>query len=298
MKISSPFVTHIELSLGNQLKQDLLAQGFSFKTPQYTLFSAHKKGVSCTLYESGKLVVQGKEMAEFIEFYLEPNLLHSFHVTHGELFLDQSARIGSDESGKGDFFGPLVVASLFAAQDGILKLKELNCRDSKTLSNAFCLETAKKIKSYYPHEIVAISPLKYNALYQKFGNLNHLLAWAHATAIQRLSERTGCIDVLIDQFALSKRVMEEAILQKKLSINLTQRHKAEEDMVVAAASILARAAFLEGLKSLSAKCGFTLPLGASEKVKETGRVFARKYGKEALQHVAKTHFKTFEQIEP
>src|SRR5437879_4136480 len=100
-----PFVTELSKELVEKLRLDLESQGFEFSTPPYTLFSAKKKNLSVTLYRSLKLCVQGKEMASFIEFYLEPEILKEFHFTHA--VIDTSARIGGDEAGKGDFFGPL-----------------------------------------------------------------------------------------------------------------------------------------------------------------------------------------------
>src|SRR5690348_5948122 len=97
------FTTKIDLSLAPKLEEDLKAQGFILSKPPYTLFSAKKKGVSCTLYESGSLMVQGKEMDSFMEFYLEPEILHSFTYSHPEAHLDLKPHIGMDEAGKGDF---------------------------------------------------------------------------------------------------------------------------------------------------------------------------------------------------
>src|SRR3990167_3452703 len=115
------FTTKIDLKLAQQLENDLLEQGFELSKPPYTLFSAKKKGVSCTLYESGSLIVQGKEMASFMEFYLEPIILKQFTYSHSASYLDLTPRIGMDEAGKGDFFGPLCIAALFADSEGIPK---------------------------------------------------------------------------------------------------------------------------------------------------------------------------------
>ena len=102
------FVTTIDVKIADKLMQDLVNQGFEITNPAYTIFLAKKKGISCTLYQSGKLMVQGKDMAEFLEFYLEPQILGTFKFTYQDLTIDTKARIGIDESGKGDFFGPLM----------------------------------------------------------------------------------------------------------------------------------------------------------------------------------------------
>ena len=114
MAKTSCFTANIPLELADKIKQDLIQQGFEIQKPPYTLFSAKKKGISCTLYESGKLTVQGKERGPFIEFYLEPEILKEFRFSHPEAHVDQTPHIGMDEAGKGDFFGPLCISALYS----------------------------------------------------------------------------------------------------------------------------------------------------------------------------------------
>ncbi len=287
----SVFVEKIDLSLASKLRGDLIEQGFELQAPQYTLFQAKKKGVSVTLYESGKLVVQGKEMKEFIEFYLEPEILKSFSFTYGNLDLDLTPRIGIDESGKGDFFGPLAIGGVFANGEQIEKLQKMGVMDSKKLQDDKAHSLAKEIRKIVPWHVVRMNPKRYNELYAQFGNLNKLLAWGHAATIEKLVEQTGCKKVIVDQFAAEWQV-ESALKRKGLVLDLTQRTKAESDVVVAAASILARAAFLEGLDKLSKEFGVDLPKGASKKVIEQGLAFVRTHTAERLPEVAKMHFKT------
>ena len=127
------FVAKISLNLADQLKSDLEGMGFEFGTPTHTIFQAKKPGISCTLYSSGKLTVQGKEKDEFIRFYLEPNILGNLSYSHPELDQNLSPHIGADEAGKGDFFGPLVIASLYCDQNAIQKLLQLGIMDSKRM---------------------------------------------------------------------------------------------------------------------------------------------------------------------
>jgi ribonuclease HIII len=291
MTTPSCFVATIDLGLAEKLREDLLSQGFELTQPQHTIFSAQKKGVSCTLYTSGKLTVQGKDKQEFITFYLEPEILGTFTFSHAEALLDLKPHIGIDEAGKGDFFGPLCIGGVQAGEENIKELLKMGVRDSKRMSDDAVLKLAKKIRAAVPHSIVRISPLKYNELYRQFRNLNQLLAWGHATAIAELVEKTQCKDVLIDQFA-SEHVVLNALKRKQLSVNLTQRHRGEEDLVVAAASILARAAFLEGLEQLGRTVGMVLPKGASDQVVRTGKALVAKQGPGILDTIAKLHFKT------
>lgn len=289
------FVTTVDPSLKTRLSKELAEQGFELSTPPHTFFSAKKKGVSCTFYQSGKLVVQGKEIQPFIEFYLEPMILKEFSYTYGAQQIDTTAHIGIDESGKGDFFGPLCIAGVFAGGEEIPKLKEIGVKDSKTLSAASITKIAAKLRETYVHHVVKINPLKYNELIVQFGNLNRLLAWGHATVIEQLVSKTGCKRVIIDQFA-NEHVVLTALKRKHLELDLQQRHRAEEDPVVAAASILARWAFTDGIDRMEQEFKQAFPKGASQKTIQAGQQFVRSYGRESLNKVAKVHFKTIDSI--
>jgi ribonuclease HIII len=289
------FVATIDIALAVKMKNDLQAQGFTFTVPPYTIFSAHKSGVSCTLYTSGKLTVQGKGKDEFITFYLEPEILKSVAYSYPEADVDLTPRIGVDEAGKGDFFGPLCVGAVQADEGGIKELLKLGVKDSKQMNDKVMLALAPKIRAAVATTVVRISPLKYNEMYRSFQNLNKLLAWGHATAIAELVEKTGCKKALIDQFT-TEPLVKTALSKKGVEVELTQRTRAEEDPVVAAASILARAAFVDGIDALGKEIGFTLPKGASSLVIDAGRALVQKEGRGILERVAKLHFKTAQQI--
>jgi ribonuclease HIII len=285
------FTCDLNLALAEMLKLGLVDQGFTLTQPPYTLFSGQKKGVSCTLYASGKLVVQGKDMAEFIEFYLEPEILKSFVYTNKTVGLDTGSRIGIDESGKGDLFGPLCVAGVQAAGAGIEKLVEMGVADSKTLNDKKILEMAPKIRAGFAWHVIRLGPEKYNELYPKFKNLNTMLAWGHAATIDALVQKTGCRRVIIDQFAAEWQV-ETALKKKNVEVDLTQRTKGEEDVVVAAASIIARETFLLALQKMEEEWGVHFQKGASSLTKKAGKAFIEKHGIEMLPKVCKMHFKT------
>jgi ribonuclease HIII len=204
-------------------------------------------------------------------------------------------RIGIDESGKGDYFGPLVIAAVFvdATTQGELKLMEV--RDSKKISDGRILEMAPDIKTICPHSVIAIGPQKYNELYAKIKNLNRLLAWGHAKALENLLERVTCERAISDQFG-NERLILNALQDKGRKIVLEQRPKAESDLAVAAASILARAEFLIRLKRLSSEVGTTLPKGASPSVELAAKMIVKKHGRDRLSTVAKLHFKTTQAV--
>jgi len=205
-------------------------------------------------------------------------------------------RIGIDESGKGDYFGPLVIAAVYvdATTQGVLKLMEV--RDSKKISDGRILEMAPDIKTICPHSVIAIGPQKYNELYAKIKNLNRLLAWGHAKALENLLERgVTCERAISDQFGDARLIL-NALQEKGRKIVLEQRTKAESDLAVAAASILARAEFLLRLKRLSNEVGTTLPKGASPAVELAAKMIIKKHGRKRLESVAKLHFKTTQSI--
>lgn len=212
-----------------------------------------------------------------------------------ELFPPEAGHIGTDESGKGDFFGPLVVAGFFlpAGQEGVLR--ELGVRDSKKLSDGRVLKIARSLRKAYVCSVVAIGPERYNALYKNLRNLNRLLAWGHARAIENILEEVNCAVAITDQFG-DERFVREALLKKGKNITLVQKTQAEEDLAVAAASVLARAHFLYKLKDLTEEYGIELPKGASLLVEEAGVKLVRKFGPGILEKVAKVHFKTAERV--
>ena len=204
-------------------------------------------------------------------------------------------RIGIDESGKGDYFGPLVIAAVFVDATTQGELKLMAVRDSKKISDGRILEMAPDIKTICPHSIIAIGPQKYNELYAKIKNLNRLLAWGHAKALENLLERVPCERAISDQFG-NERLILNALQDKGRTIVLEQRTKAESDLAVAAASILARAEFLLRLKRLSNEVGTTLPKGASPTVELAARMVIKKHGQDRLGDVAKLHFKTTQAV--
>ncbi|BCA56117.1 Ribonuclease [Nitrospira sp. KM1] len=200
-------------------------------------------------------------------------------------------RIGIDESGKGDYFGPLVIAAVFVDQTTQEELSLMQVRDSKKISDGRILEMAPDINMLCPHSVIAIGPQKYNDLYTKIRNLNRLLAWGHAKALENLLERVTCTRAISDQFG-DERLILNALQQRGKTIQLEQRTKAESDLAVAAASILARAEFLLRLNRLSDEVGTTLPKGASPAVELAGKMIVKKHGEARLATVAKLHFKT------
>ncbi len=204
--------------------------------------------------------------------------------------------IGTDESGKGDYFGPLVSAGVYVDQNSASALKSLGIKDSKLLSDSKVLELSPKIINICKGQlsIIEISPEKYNDLYEQFQrenkNLNTLLAWGHAKAIEEILSKVECKTAIADQFADEKFIISK-LQEKGKGLKLIQMHKAEQHIAVAAASVLARARFLTKLKKLSEDIGINLPKGASDSVIECAQIIVGKGGKATMRKVAKLHFK-------
>lgn len=212
-----------------------------------------------------------------------------------EFFSQEQSHIGTDESGKGDYFGPLVVGGIFLPQDQQNALKELGVKDSKKFSDRRVREMASLLRKGFAHTIVAIGPQKYNELYRKLKNLNRILAWAHSRAIENLLEKVPCKRAVTDQFG-DEFYVQNALMKRGKAVQLIQKHRGEQDPAVAAASILARAEFLRRLYFLSQDIGLDLPKGSSPRSEEVGVRLVLTHGSEILNRVAKTHFKLTSRI--
>ena len=281
---------------------ELLATG-NYRPRQVPYAVAAAEGDDCqiVLYQSGKCLVQGKGAADWVLFTLEPLVLGEARLGYEEVLNPESItpHMGVDESGKGDFFGPLVIAAAYVDPVIAKDLKAMNVRDSKTItSDKAAQDMAKKIRARLGDKfvVVSIGPAAYNRLYGTMGSVNRILAWGHARAIEKLLEKVpGCPRALSDQFGPEQQI-QRALQQKGRKIKLEQRHKAESDIAVAAASVLARSAFLTAMDKLGQQVDVKLPKGASAQVKAAGTEIVKKHGGAKLLEVAKCHFKTTDDI--
>lgn len=201
--------------------------------------------------------------------------------------------IGVDESGKGDYFGPLVIAACYVGPEHLAELEGV--RDSKKLTDAVALKLSGVIMRVCPYEVITIGPAKYNELYGSMRNLNRLLAWGHARAIEEVLNKQPARLVISDQFA-DPTYLKSRLFDRGKQVVLESMVRAESDIAVAAASVLARAGFLRGLKRLSEEFGIDLPKGASAQVVDAAKRFVSRNGAEALGKVAKLHFKTTQNV--
>jgi ribonuclease HIII len=295
------YVCKITAAQAEQLRDILLARGWELKACPYAFWSGAGPAVKIIAYESGKLVVQGKGTAEFVQFTLEPEILGEarFGYENDRVELEMpdmfTPHAGIDESGKGDYFGPLVIAAAYVDEGSARQLLDAGVADSKTIKSERKIQAvAEKIRQITAGRfgLVAIGPEAYNRLYAKLRNVNKILAWGHARALENLLEKVpDCPRALSDQFTRRNDVG-RALLQRGRDIKLEQRTKAESDVAVAAASILARCEFVRRMERLGQAAGFVLPKGAGHQVIEAGQRLVRDKGAASLQQFAKLHFKT------
>ena len=288
----------------SKLRALLEELGFEFSPKEYTLFFAQKNRLSVAVYEKGpKVLVQGRGVEEFVQFELEPKILGEAKLGYEEVHLPEmfEPHFGVDESGKGDFFGPLVIAGVYVDREIARKLLDAGVQDSKRIGSDARIGALAQIIRKTANglvETVLIGPQKYNDLYQKFGNLNKLLGWGHARVIENLlAKNPDCSRALSDQFA-DARVVQQSLLRHGRKIDIEQRTKAESDIAVAAASILAREAFVSWLERRGKELGLRLDRGASANVKETAKKLVEMKGSGALRDVAKIHFRTAHEVAP
>jgi ribonuclease HIII len=284
------------------LRNLLAEKGFDFESKPYTLYAARKGKLSVTVYEKGpKVLIQGKETEDFIRFTLEPEVTGVAQIGYEEVLDPEQfePHFGIDESGKGDYFGPLVIAGAYTDATIARRLIDAGIMDSKRITSAARIRKLAEMIRATPGcttTVISIGPERYNQLHSSFKNLNRLLAWGHARAIESLAAaRPECPRALSDQFARPE-VLQRALKEKGLTLQLDQRTKGESDTAVAAASILARERFIDWIDKASAAGGIRLPLGASPAVVQAARDLVARDGPEILGKVAKLHFKTTHEV--
>jgi len=208
---------------------------------------------------------------------------------------DYNNILGIDESGKGDFFGPLVIAGVLADREQAAEMTAHGVRDSKKITDNKILDLSRWIEERFVTSVVLIGPEKYNQLYSKIRNLNKLLAWGHSRIIENLAVEHDIDLAISDKFGKADFI-EQALMKNGKSIKLHQQVRAEVIPQVAAASIMARAGFVRFMKKLSDTYQVKLPKGAGSIVDQAAAEIVRAKGREALDKVAKVHFKNYRKV--
>lgn len=285
----------------------------------YSLYSVEGDKFNATLYEKEKhgkrkLCVQGSGAQDFVEFQLEPKgvvpvALGYEKVLSPELF---SAHAGSDESGKGDYFGPLVVCCAYTDERLSDEMIRLGVKDCKQMTDKAVLSVGASLRRLLGpdgYAVVKLGPAAYNRLYAKIRNINRMLAWAHGTAIEELlTKRADCMRVVVDQFAPTELTIRRALKERGRKATVEQRHKAESDIAVAAASVIARELFIRDIQKMTtdvfgtsaagaAKEAPKIPMGASDpRVRSLAEEMVRAHGPTWLMNHCKAHFQTTDKV--
>ena len=280
-------------------------KGWDFSDLQYAHWKASLNKTTVSAYNSGKVSIQGKGTKDLVQFFIEPEITGEAKFGYEEHYFETESpeqllpHCGIDESGKGDFFGPLVVCCAYTNEQSAKALFKLGVKDSKSIkSDKKMIDMAEEIKKIirFKYATVTLGPEAYNKFYLKSRNLNSLLGWGHARSLENLLEKVpDCPTAISDQFSRTGSV-KKALMEKGKQVELIERTKAESDIAVAAASIIARAEFVTKLDQLGKDFGVELPKGASPKVIEAGKLLVDKHGEEVLEKVSKTHFKTKDDI--
>lgn len=281
----------IEKTQATELFNNLISKGYLSDTPnnEYVVWRVQNENNTLLFYKSGSLVFQGKDNPE--------KVLNEFKIKspNSEVF---APHMGSDEVGKGDFFGPLVVCCAYLDTNSLNKIRGFGISDSKKLSDTKILEIYEKIKDTILFEVVIQTPELYNRRLADFKNVSYFLASLHRDCAERLFQKLKSKNlkpeyIVIDQFSLNKSRLGNEF--NNMGLRLLQFHKGESDIAVATASVIARATFLLEWKKMEEKFNFTFPKGATSVI-ESGKSFVEKYGLDELRNVAKVSFKTTTQV--
>jgi ribonuclease HIII len=277
-------------SLGYKLTE-ILKQNYHFEF----MISREKEKVKLQVYfgkKGIKNVLQGDQNSTlYKELYAKFNS-DLFPIENKELN-EPSRYIGTDESGKGDYFGPLIVAGVLVDNENIQFLKALGVKDSKELSDSAIKKLSLEIRRNrgIKFNVISISPKKYNDFYTKVGNVNRILGWAHAKVIENLLEKDNNVEEAISDKFGDEKYIYSSLQEKGQNITLHQVTKAERYTAVAAASIIARDSFNSWFIHEKLKLGFDLPKGASESCEAAAEKVMSKIGNHSLKDFVKLHFK-------
>jgi len=286
-----PRIIHIEANMVKTIKNFYKKRDFDLSEDiPHAYFRARSDESAVTLYKSGKLLIQGsKGEAEY------QRVISLLKDDDNRKKPDTEPWIGTDESGKGDFFGPLVVAGVVFNSEQAHYFTDQGLADTKKISDIRVKDLAEEIKHTCSYTVFELMPQSYNKKYKKIRNLNTLLAMGHAEVIEKLLKNNDCKLAVVDQFG-KPAFLNNALLRKSKNIKLIQKPHAEENPAVAAAAVIARDRFLSALDELANKIGQKLPRGAGKKVEQTAEKIIIEKGRGTLKKVSKVHFKTYERV--
>lgn len=263
-------------------------------------FAAKTKDTSITVYNSGKVLFQGAGASQEASRWgmLEKKTAKNTTLTKGDLLPENLATlsvVGSDETGTGDFFGPVTVAACYVPADKLELVRELGVKDSKQLTDDLMRQIAPDLEATIIHSVLTVTNTKYNDIQQQGNSQGKIKAMLHNQALKHVLRKMGDEKpdyILIDQFAQRKTYYNYLLDEPEIiRENVLLSTRAEGlHLSVAAASIIARVAFLEEMDRLSASVGMTLPKGAGPKVDKVAAKIIMKHGEATLKKMTKWHF--------
>lgn len=298
MSASPPATLVFELDprAAKLLGDALTAAGFRFGPLAHAQWQARGEDVIASLYKSGKLVVQGRAADAFSARYLQHRAPRQGKVEASADLPPAAGSLGSDEAGKGDTFGPLCVVAVAVDADAADELARAGVADSKTLTDARVLTLAEHFGERLPSEARILQPPEYNAAWAAAGhNVNKLLTKLHAECLSALHARTGHAVAVVDRFSAESPVR-AALAKSAPRLRVTEVPRGERHLAVAAASVLARAAFLAGIAQLEERAATDLPLGSGTPIAPALRRYVEIHGVAGLGLVAKLHFKNVQRF--
>lgn len=293
---SATLVVELDPRGAKVLGDALTAAGFRFGSLAHAQWQARGEGVVASLYKSGKLVVQGAGAEAFRARFLQMGVVTAAGKKDDADLPPAANSLGSDEAGKGDTFGPLCVVAVAVDGPAAEELARAGVADSKTLSDTRVMALAEHFGARLPHETRVLMPEEYNAAWAAAGrNVNKLLAQLHVDCLTKLHERTGFTIAVVDRFAAESPVR-AGLAKRAPKLRVTEVPRAERHLATAAASVLARAAFVDGVGRLEQLAATDLPLGSGSPVAPALRRYAEIHGLGALGKVAKLHFKNVQRF--
>ena len=299
-KVLSSYTVKLDDAQMEKLRGILVARGWTPFEVGYTRFAfkADHLKVNVSAYTSGKVVIAGKGTSDFVRDVVEPEVTGAAKLGYDEVLHPDwfESHAGLDESGKGDFFGPVVAATVIADKSAIDAWIKEGVKDSKKIAETQIIRLDHVIRNTHGAVVetcLCHSMARYNELMGRPGaNLNRLLAWQHATALTSALAKKRVPWGLLDQFSEQPLVQRELAKKGVENFELKMRTKAEEDPVVAAASVVARAEFVRQMHALSKRFGAKLQKGAGPLVKEQAAQIIAQFGARGLGDFAKLHFRT------
>ena len=281
------------------------------KTPPYAVFQADDGETVVTMYQSGKVVFQGRDADLAADFWIETEKINSGKavVTSSEDKKEKKeierkiplriTSIGSDEVGTGDFFGPIVVTATYVTKSDVDFLLELGVKDSKKMKDDEIRKVVPQIIKKIPYNTFVLSNKQYNELYSNDMNMNKMKAILHNKVLSHFADKNKYPydHIVVDQFENPRSYYNHLSDAKFKVYNITFLTKAEDQCLsVACASLISRYIFLDEIDKISKNIGMDIPKGASDLVDACGIQIVKKYGSDKLKEIAKLNFKNTDKI--